>query len=327
MKKTVLIILCVILAVGCILLQGCQRMPKEPETEPGSKTATIQIVTTIFPLYDFARAVCRQGSTPIGADITMLLAPGMETHSYEPTPQDIIRIQDCDLFLYIGGESDEWVEEILESMDQPVHAVRLMDYVDPLEEEGEEEDEYDEHIWTSPVNAIKMLEAIRDEVCDLVNAKQTELGIESYQPIADMYAGYADEYIGEIRELDQEFRELFAGVSNKTVFFGDRFPLLYFVKEYGLSYYAAFPGCYEGSEPSVADITGLVDEAKALSVSTIYYIELSNHQIADVIAESTGASTAMIHSCHNVSQEDFNSGATYLDLMRGNLETFKATLK
>ena len=327
MKKTVLIILCAILAAACILLPGCQRTPKEPETEQGSGSATIRIVTTIFPLYDFARAVCGNGSTPISADVTMLLAPGMETHSYEPTPQDIIRIQDCDLFLYIGGESDEWVEEILSSMDRPVHALRLMEYVDLLEEEGEEEEEYDEHIWTSPVNAVKMLEAIRDDVWELVNAKQAALGIESYQPIADMYAGYADTYIEEIRELDQEFRDLFANVSEKTVFFGDRFPFLYFVKEYGLSYYAAFPGCYEGSEPSVADITGLVDEAKALSVSTIYYIELSNHQIADVIAESTGASTAMIHSCHNVSQADFNSGATYLDLMRCNLETFKATLK
>ena len=327
MKKTVWIILCVILAAAYILLPGCQRIPKEPETEQGSGSATIRIVATNFPLYDFARAVCGKGSTPISADVTMLLAPGMETHSYEPTPQDIIRIQDCDLFLYIGGESDEWVEEILSSMDQPVHALRLMDFVNLLEEEGEEEDEYDEHIWTSPVNAIKMLEAIRDEVCEIVNAKQTELGIESYQPIADMYAGYADAYINEIRQLDQDFRDLFAETKNHTVFFGDRFPLLYFVKEYGLSYYAAFPGCYEGSEPSAADITGLIDEAKALSVNTIYYIELSNHQIADVIADSTGASTAMIHSCHNVSQEDFNSGATYLDLMRGNLETSKATLE
>ena len=263
----------------------------------------------------------------IQMDVTMLLAPGMETHSYEPTPQDIIRIQDCDLFLYIGGESDEWVEEILSSMDQPVNALKLMDYVDPLEEEGTEESEYDEHIWTSPVNAVKMIGAIRDEIWKLVNRRQGELGIESYQPIADMYAGYADAYIQEIEALDQEFRTFFESVQNKTVFFGDRFPFLYFVKEYGLSYYAAFPGCYEGSEPSAADITGLIDEARALSVSTIYYIELSNHQIADVIAESTGASTAMIHTCHNVAQEDFNSGVTYLDLMRDDLATFQATMK
>ena len=324
MKRRVLT-LCMILILGCMFLSACKGTPAEPESGKSDASGKIRIVATIFPLYDFARAACGEGSTPISAEVTMLLSPGMETHSYEPTPQDIIRIQDCDLFLYIGGESDAWVEEILSSMDKPVHALKLMDQVDLLEEDGEEE--YDEHIWTSPVNAIRMMEAIRDEIWKLVNEKQAELEIESYYPIADMFAGYADAYIDEIRELDRQFGELFADKAGKTLFFGDRFPFLYFVKEYGLSYYAAFPGCYEGSEPSVSDITGLVDEAKALSVSTIYYIELSNHQIADVIAESTGASTAMIHSCHNVTQEEFNSGATYLDLMRNNLETFKATLK
>ena len=214
-------------------------------------------------------------------------------------------------------------------MDQPVKALRLMETVNLLEEEGEEEEEaeYDEHIWTSPANAIKMLESIRDAICEIVNARQTKMGIDSYVPIADMFAENANSYIEKVRTLDKEFVEFFDSVSNQTVFFGDRFPFLYFVKEYGLSYYAAFPGCYEGSEPSVADITKLIDEAKALSVDTVYYIEMSNHQIADVIAESTGVSTAMIHSCHNVSKEDFDNQITYLELMQNNLETFKGTMK
>ena len=322
--KTLPVIYLFLLVCLIWVLSGCQKRGTEPVTEETQTDSTIHI-----PLYDFARAVCGDGSQFIAADITMLLAPGMETHSYEPTPQDMIKIQDCDLFLYIGGESDAWVEEILSSMDQPVKALRLMETVNLLEEEGEEEEEaeYDEHIWTSPANAIKMLESIRDAICEIVNARQTKMGIDSYVPIADMFAENANSYIEKVRTLDKEFVEFFDSVSNQTVFFGDRFPFLYFVKEYGLSYYAAFPGCYEGSEPSVADITKLIDEAKALSVDTVYYIEMSNHQIADVIAESTGVSTAMIHSCHNVSKEDFENQITYLELMQNNLETFKGTMK
>lgn len=328
--KRILLTICLLVLVCCMqFFTGCKKAGPEPDTDDTQQNSTIHIVTTIFPLYDFARAVCGDGSQYIHADITMLLSPGMETHSYEPTPQDMIKIQDCDLFLYIGGESDAWVEDLLSSMDHPVHTLRLMDAVDLLEEEGEEEEEteYDEHIWTSPANAVKMMEAIRDEICALVNIRQAQQGVESYVPISDMYAANADAYIDAIRELDGEFRTFFDSVSNQTLFFGDRFPFLYFVKEYGLSYYAAFPGCYEGSEPSAADITKLVDEAKTLSVDTIYYIEFSNHQIADVIAESTGASTAMIHSCHNVSKEDFDNQITYLELMHYNLETFKGSMK
>ena len=330
MKKAKALPVIYLFLLVCLIwvLSGCQKRGAEPVTEGTQKHSTIHIVTTNFPLYDFARAVCGDGSQFIEADITMLLAPGMETHSYEPTPQDIIKIQDCDLFLYIGGESDAWVEDILSSMDQPVKTLRLMETVDLLEEEGEEEEtEYDEHIWTSPANAIKMLESIRDEICGIVKARQTEMDIDSYVPIEDMFAENANTYIEAVQTLDKEFKELFESVSTRTVFFGDRFPFLYFVKEFGLSYYAAFPGCYEGSEPSVADITKLIDEAKALSVDTVYYIEMSNHQIADVIAESTGISTAMIHSCHNVSKEDFENQITYLELMHNNLETFKGTMK
>lgn len=328
-KKDILRAICLLILVCLIwMMIGCQKKGEEQVTEETQTDSTIHIVTTNFPLYDFARAVCGEGSQYIHADITMLLSPGMETHSYEPTPQDMIRIQDCDLFLYIGGESDVWVEDILSSMDQPIRTLRLMETVDLLEEEGDEEEtEYDEHIWTSPANAVKMMEAIRDAVCEIVNARQTEMGIESYVPIADMFADHANAYIDEIRTLDGEFRAFFDTVTNRTAFFGDRFPFLYFVKEFGLSYYAAFPGCYEGSEPSAADITKMIDEARARSVETVYYIEMSSHQIADVIAETTGASTAMIHSCHNVSKEDFENQITYLELMHNNLETFKGTMK
>lgn len=302
---------------------------KGKEEEKGQKT--LSIVTTNFPLYDFARVVLKD-IDGLKCEVKMLLKPGMETHSYEPTPSDIIAIENCDLFLYIGGESDEWVEEILSSVDHDINVMALMDFVEPLEEEEDEdhdhehghdhedgEIEYDEHIWTSPLNAIKMIEAIRNEVVSITN--------EQLEREADYVMLNTDAYIEEIRALDQEFREVFDTDGETVLFFGDRFPFAYFVHEYGIAFHAAFPGCYEGSEPSAAGIAKLIDEAKELKVKTIYYIEMSNHQIADVIAESVNGDIAMIHSCHNVTQDEFNSGATYVSLMKNNLETYKETLK
>lgn len=316
------------------LLSGCTR-PK-----PEEKNDVISVVTTNFPLYDFSKAVFGEGTEYINGKIHMLLSPGMESHSYEPTPQDIIKIQDCDLFLYIGGENDEWVEEILDSMDEPVRTLKLMDYAELLEEdqtgeehehehdhEQEEEIEYDEHIWTSPVNAAKMVTAIQKELCTICDEKQLNAGIESDVSISDAFRQNGEAYVKEILQLDEAFHQFFDTVENKTIFFGDRFPFAYFAKEYGLSYEAAFPGCYEGSEPSAATITRLIDDAKGLGVSTIYYIEFSNHQIADVIADSIGGNTAMIHSCHNVTQAEMDAGVTYIDLMTTNLRTFTETMK
>lgn len=329
-KRAVQVITWIITAV--FLLSGCSIQ----KTEKNEKAITV--VTTNFPLYDFAKAVLGDGSGELSGSVHMLLSPGMESHSYEPTPQDIIKIQDCDLFLYIGGENDAWVEEILTSMDEPVRTMKLMDYVELMEEdemghehehenEQEEEIEYDEHIWTSPANAAVMVQAIQEEICAICDEKQKKSGLGSDVPASDIFRQNGEEYTREIEQLDQKFRDYFDGVKNKTIFFGDRFPFAYFTKEYGLSYEAAFPGCYEGSEPSAATITGLIDDARKLGVSTIYYIEFSNHQIADVIADSIGGNTAMIHSCHNVTWEEMEDGRTYVDLMTTNLRTFTETMK
>ena len=302
---------------------GCSNASTASNTDSSSDTDMLDIVTTIFPPYDFAREI-----TDGSAEITMLLPPGSESHSYEPTPQDIIKIQNCDLFIYVGGESDMWVSGIIESMDKPVKTLTLMDCVDAVEEEsvegmeaeeeasgGEKEIEYDEHVWTSPKNAVKITEKITAALCEIDSAN------------AQMYNANSKSYIDKLNALDKSFQSVVDGASNKTVVFGDRFPLRYFVDAYGLSYYAAFPGCSTDTEPSAATIAFLINKVKTEKIRTVFYIEFSNHQVADSIAEATGAKTALFQSCHNVSQANLDNGATYLSLMQQNVETLREALK
>ncbi|BAL00146.1 putative ABC transporter substrate-binding lipoprotein [Oscillibacter valericigenes Sjm18-20] len=305
------------------LLSGCGSAATEPSASSASESK-LQVVATVFPAYDFARAVC--GDL---AEVTMLLPPGAESHSYEPTPKDILAVEGSDLFLYLGGDSDAWVETLLESVDGGVNGMKMMDCVELKEEAetegmtaGEEHDhgagevlEYDEHVWTSPVNAAAITTAIGERMGEL-----------DPDHAADYQANAAD-YAGKLMELDKEFRDFFATVSNKTMVFGDRFPLRYFADEYGLNCYAAFPGCSTQTEPSAATIAFLTRKVEQEKLGTVYYIEFSNHLVADSIAEATGAQTALFHSCHNVSQADMDAGATYLTLMEKNLETLKATMK
>lgn len=304
----------------CLLLAGCGSQGEE-ETQPDGEEQRLQIVTTVFPAYDFARAVAGEY-----ANVTLLLPPGTESHSYEPTPADIIAVEECDLFIYLGGESDAWVDTILESTGAGDKAMRMIDCVDLLEEETvegmetEHEDHdhglgevvgYDEHVWTSPKNAAAITRAIgaRLEELDAVHAQD--------------YAAGAEDYAGQLEALDGEFRTFFDGVTDKTIVFGDRFPLRYFAEEYGLNYYAAFPGCSTQTEPSAATVAFLTDKVREEGISTVWYIEFSNHLVADSIAEAAGADTALFHTCHNVSAEDLENGATYISLMEGNLERLR----
>ena len=260
----------------------------------------------------------------------MLLAPGVESHSYEPTPQDIIKIQKSDVFIYVGGESDEWVKEILESIDTSKMAViNLMDCVEPVKEEivegmeeekdeehkdGEEEIEYDEHIWTSPRNAMLITNKIAEELSRIDSKNAVE------------YKKNAADYIKELQKLDKDFQSVVNSGKRKTIAFGDRFPFRYFADAYGLSYTAAFPGCSTDTEPSAATIAYIIDKVKNENLPVIYYIEFSNHKVADSISEATGAKAMLLHSCHNVSRKDLEKGVTYLELMRKNVESLKEAL-
>lgn len=323
MKKTrwissAAILFCVAALTGC-----------GANVEESNDSDKLNVVTTIFPAYDFAREV-----TGEEAEVTMLLQPGTEAHTYEPTPKDIKAIQNCDVFIYTGGENDVWVEDILSTMDtSDMVQIRMVDCVETLEEaelEGTEEHEHEEehsheegedhaheieeHVWTSPVNSMAIVDTIADKLAE----KDSEN--------AEIYRKNAKAYLTELENLNQKFKDVVAEAEQKTIVFGDRFPILYFAEEYELSYYAAFPGCASDTEPSASTIAFLTDKVKNENIPVVFKIELSNGKVAETIAESTGAKVLTFETCHNLTREDFENGETYLTLMERNVETLKEAL-
>lgn len=299
------------LLAAVMLLGGCSLSEKPSDGK-------LRIVTTIFPAYDFARRIF--GDT---ADITLLLKPGTESHSYDPSARDIVKIDGCDLFIYNGGESDAWVDNILKSADG-VNALRMMDAVEALEEEHEgiaeaehdehEDEEYDEHIWTSPKNAALIVESIGKAAVSLAPENKA------------LYESAAGEYIAEINALDGKFTELLSGEERYFVF-GDRFPLLYFFREYGLNYYAAFPGCGSETEPSAQTVAFLTEKlSESDTVPTVFCIELSNRKLAETLADENGLSVSEFHTCHNITADDFAAGESYASLMERNYQMLKSVL-
>lgn len=276
----------------------------------------LSIVTTCFPLYDFAREIIGEKG-----EVTLLLQPGEESHSYEPTPQDMLTIRDADLFLCIGGESEAWVDTILKTEDlKNVTVLRLINCVTLRaighdHEEGDHDHSYDEHIWTSPKNAVLMVEAITDKLTALV------------PDMTDTFRANADAYIHELNELDAAFRQAVSEAERDTLIFGDRFPFLYFVEEYGLNYAAAYPGCAEASEPSAATVAALIAQVKEENIPIVFCCELSTGQIADTICEATGAKKLTFHSCVNRSADESRADETYLTLMQKNLTALKEALQ
>lgn len=316
-------------ALLCLLLSACAPAVSDRGAEGDGGRLTV--AATVFPAYDFARACA--GDL---ADVTLLLPPGMESHSYEPTPADILTVQDCDLFLCLGGESDAWVDTILSAVEPRGEVLRMVDCVELLEEEeheghdhhghghenGDDEDGrgpgeivgMDEHVWTSPANAAAITRAVGERLAEIDPAN------------AEAYRDNAENYARELEALDREFQTFFEGLEDPVLVFGDRFPLLYFRERYGLTCYAAFPGCATQTEPSAATIAYLTGKAAEEGISTVWYIEFSNHLVADSIAEAAGAHTAMFHTCHNVTKAELESGATYLTLMEGNLRRLRQEL-
>ena len=307
--------------LGIILIAapaGCASEPPQTKQENG----TLQVVATMFPGYDFARAV---GGEQVS--LTMLLPPGSETHSFEPTIQDIAKIQSCDLFIYTGGESDAWVDGILDSIEAAnVTILKMMDTVTVAEEEHKEgmeaehdeeegdEPEYDEHIWTSPVNAIKICQAVEESLSALDPEHKTT------------YRANYDAYVAQLQTLDEEFRTVTQSPVRDTLIFADRFPFRYFVDEYGLDYYAAFPGCSTETEPSAQTVAFLIDKVKDEEIPVVFYIEFSNEKMADTICEATGAEKRLLHSCHNVTKREMEQGVTYVELMTQNVQALREAL-
>lgn len=306
---------------------GCAK----ESTPPGNDG--LNIVATVFPAYDFAREIAGEY-----ANITLLIPPGTEIHGFEPTPQDVIRIQDCDLLICNGGESEAWLEEILGGIDWEIPTVRMMDCVETVEEETKEgmqeaghahaheggehrhdkeskhEKEFDEHVWSSPVNAALICSEICRAVCyaDKSNALA--------------YIKNSGRFISELNELDSRIRTIVENASCRTVIFADRFPVRYFVEEYGLDYYAAFPGCAEDTEPSAKTVAFLIDRVREYNIPAVFYIEFSNEKMADIICEDTGCKKLVFYSCQNISAKEFASGVTYLDLMNVNADNLREAL-
>ena len=302
----------------------------------------LRIVTTLFPYYDFARAIAQDR-----ADVTLLLSPGREAHSFEPTPLDAVTISEADVFLYNGGEGEYWVDSMLGAAGENIAvASRMMDYVDALNEEyvegmqgadghdhdhehgshddhdhDHEEDEhdsdeveYDEHIWTSPKNAVVLCRAVCDAVC------RADAGN------AEFYRANCENYCAQLEDLDARFAALCESAPRRLLIFADRFPMLYFCREYGLDYRAAFHGCSGDTEPSLATIKFLIDKVEDEDIPVVYTIDFGTKKVAAVVSECTGAAIETLYSMQTVSRADFDAGETYLTLMERNYEALRKGL-
>lgn len=317
MKKTV----CLVIAFALLILPACGKK-SEAEKLPLEKERPL-VITTIFPPYDFARNIAGEA-----AEVRQLLPAGAESHTYEPSPKDIIAIQDCDLFIYVGGESDVWIEDILKSMGEKApKTLSLISCVEAVREELKEGmqaqhdhvgheagEQLDEHVWTSPKNAVLITEKIALELAVLDEKN------------AGLYEKNAAGYIEELNRLDSELYELTKNAARKTIVVGDRFPFRYLTRDYGLDYFVAFPGCGSEGEAGASTVRFLTDKVKGEGIPAVLYIEFSTHKVADAIAGEAGVKTLLLHSCHNVSAEEQNAGATYLSLMRQNIQTLKIAL-
>lgn len=277
-------------------------------------TGKISVVTTIFPYYDFARSVSK-GT----CDVDMLLKPGSDVHSFEPTPSDILKIRNADLFIYNGGESDEWVDSILESLgdtDKPV-VMKMTDYVKPLTEmdaDHHAEDEEDEHIWTSLDNAKTLVSKISDEVSKLDQKHKS------------VYTKNSLDYIEKISKVQGEIENTVNSSKSKKIVVGDRFPLLYFATEFSLDWECAFPGCSTETEPSLDRLSKLTDTIEKDKIKTILKLEMSENKVADTLADETNTKVRTFYSAESVSKEDFANNVTYVDLMERNNNALKEAL-
>lgn len=324
MKRFIITLMTIVICFS--MLAGCQK--DAVDSVDDYSTEKLNVVATVFPPYDFVREIAGNN-----VELTMLLSPGSESHSYDPTPQDIIMIQNCDIFIYVGGESDEWVDKILNSMDTGnMKIIPLMDLVDTVEEEVvegmEEEEEHeeeisegealpelDEHVWTSPENAITIVKYITNALCELDSSN------------ASAYESNAAAYLEKLSELDESFQQVVDKALRNTVIFADRFPFRYFADAYNLDYYAAFPGCSTETEASAATVAFLIEKVNEENIPVVFHIEFSNEKMADAICESTGAGKMLLHSCHNITKDDFESGVSYLELMNQNVENLKEALQ
>lgn len=330
-KRIFAVFFCLLMAASVLSSCGKAVSSSEAGTPAAETEKPLKIVTTIFPEYDWVRQIL--GERAKNVELTMLLDNGVDLHSYQPTADDIIKISDCDLFLYVGGESDGWVEDALkEATNKEMQVINLLDVLgeqvkeeevvegmEAEEEESEDEDEpeYDEHVWLSLKNAETLCNAITDALEEIDPANK------------DAYAANAASYLEKLAALDGEYQTVADNAARKTVLFGDRFPFRYLVDDYGLSYYAAFAGCSAETEASFETISFLAGKVDELRLPCVLTIEDAQHKIAETIVQNTAEknqSILTLDSMQSTTSTDVANGTTYLSVMESNLDVLKQAL-
>lgn len=333
MKKN---ILCMISALAVMLsFWGCGS-PRNHK-----KDDRLKVVATVFAEYDFLRQI---GGDAI--NLSMLMLPGADIHTFDPTPKDMKTVQDADMFVTVGGESDAWADTIIESVDnERLECVRLMDLVDQVVEEEivegmevqdhddeehqeeadghgdedagshEEEKEFDEHVWTSPQNAMQIVERLCDKLSRLDEKN------------AGLYQNNAERYLKKLEKLDQKFTKVVSSSKRREIVVADRFPFRYFADAYGLKYYAAYPGCSTQTGASVETIAFLIDKVKEDKIPVVFHMELSSELMCNTICDETGAKKAQLNAVHNISKRNFDRGIGYLELMEKNVDVLREALQ
>ena len=318
MKKILSILLCTALMAACLC--GCGAAAKEEKK--------LSVVVTIFPEYDWVREIL--GENPGDVQLTLLLDNGVDLHSFQPTAKDILTISDCDVFIYVGGESDAWVKDalseaanenmiVIDLLDALGDAIKEEEEVEGMEEhEHEHEAEYDEHVWLSLRNAS-------------VLCGEIEKALESIDPAnQETYRKNLASYQEKLSQLDEKYAQAVASASGRTLLFGDRFPFRYLVDDYGLNYYAAFSGCSAETEASFDTILFLASKTDELSLPAVLRIEGANHRIAETIVENTAEKNQevlVLDSMQSATSKDVQNGVTYLSIMEKNLEVLKQALR
>lgn len=332
-----------LILAGAVLITGCTAKTEKKDKGDNTK-GKLKVVTTIFPEYDITRAIAKDK-----VDLELMIKPGVDVHSFTPTPQNIKTVQNSDIFVYGGTEHDKWVENLTKSIDMKnKKVVKLVDGIQQLEEESvdgmkhehhhddEKEDEHnhdhkhekkdehnhkdesekelDPHYWTSPKNAIQMVKTITNAL------------VEKDPDNAEFYKENAENYIKQLEGVDKELHDVVDNAKIKKVVIADRFPFRYLFKDLGLEYRALFSGCSVESTASAGQIKKMVDYVKENKIPVVYHIEMGKGELAETVAKNSGAKVKLLHSIHTVTKEDFDKGITYIDLMKQNVEALKEGL-
>ena len=340
MKKNIafLLVLILIFSIITVIIINCTNINSKQSDK-------IEIIATLFPQYDFAKQI---GGDKV--NVTLLLPPGSESHTYEPTPQDMININNSSLFIYTGEEMEPWAENLIDGVKNDIKVLDLSTTVNLINVEEFEEEycsgedcehshehengqyasadaenehgqeieshnhSYDPHIWLNPQYAIQMVNSILEQLCEIDPENK------------EYYQNNATEYIKQIQALDIEFEETVNLASNRKIAFGGAFAYAYFIEKYNLEFISAYQTCGENAEPSTTQVKKVIDYINENKIPVIFYKEYTTGNIARTIAESTNAEMLVFHTVHNVSKEELGNGASYVSVMMQNLENLKKAL-